>query len=177
MLRRHFLHSISQLRFHCRITREPWVPRPALTPYDALVAELFANMGPPGRWTDTMHVVIALRGAQSRATSKGRDYQALFSSVRRYLESRFPSLAREMPATHPVTHVAFSEEPCLQLPDYCGWAVQRWLRDDDKEWLRALSPKGPGWDYDEGMLTLPPDSAALYVSAGEITGVDFFCGL
>jgi len=176
MLRRRFLSFVSQLRFHCRTARLPWTSPPALNCYDALVAELFANMGPPGSWSDTMHVVIALRGAQSPATCKGRDYQALFSSIRRYLESRFPSLARGMPSTHTVRHVRFADEPCLQLPDYCGWAIRRWLLNSDDEWLRTLCPKGPGWDYEQGRLILPPDTAGLYISAGEITGVDFYCG-
>lgn len=175
-VRRYFLRGISQVSFHCRVSREPWIPRPARSPYDARVADIFGTMGAPGRWTDTMHVVIALRHAQSPATSKGDQYQALFLSVRRYLEKNFPLLAGEMPATHTVSHVAYSKEPCLQLPDYCGWAVRRWLRDGEEEWLRALSPKGPGWNYDEGALILPPDTAGLYVAAGEITGVDFFCG-
>jgi hypothetical protein len=175
-VRRYFLRGVSALQFHCRVARVPWIPRPALTPYDALIVELFETMGAPGRWTDVMHVVIAAHGAQRRGTGKGQEYQRLFVAIRRYLESRFPGLAREMPDTHPVAHVPFAEEPCLQLPDYCGWAVQRWLRDGDEEWLRALSPKGPGWNYDRKGLILPPDTAGLYVAAGEITGVDFFCG-
>lgn len=176
-VRRYLLRGISDVSFHCQVSREPWISRPALSPYDARIADIFGTMGAPGKWTDTMHVVIARRHAQSTATGKGKQYQTLFVSVRKYLEKEYPLLAGEMPTKHTVCHVAYSQEPCLQLPDYCGWAVQRWLRYGDIEWLRVLAPKGPGWRDDQDRLVLPPDTPAMYVAADKITGVDFFGGV
>ena len=163
-LRRFFLSLACRLDFHCRTAiLHPSSP-PGRSYYDSLVIELFEEMLPAGPWTDEMHVVVAPRGPQSPATGKGREYEARLSSVRRYLDEGFPSLAGAMPNAHDVKYSTPCDEPCLQLPDYCGWAIQRWLsgRKDD-QWLRALYPK-----WLQGGL-------ALYKAAGDITGVSFSC--
>lgn len=177
VVRRWFLSFLSGVNFHCRVAVfHPVFSPPAKTCYDSLVREVFAEMLPPGFPADTMEVVVALRGAQSAITGKGAEYESLFSSVRKHLEERFPAIADLMPEKHPVKHVGYRDEPCLQLPDYCGWAVRRCLANNDPEWLRLLHPEGPGWHYEQGELVLPPDRGALYVTAGQVTGIDFFCG-
>jgi len=178
VVRRFFLAVMADLNFHCRIAIfDPTCSPPGRTCYDALVTEIFAEMLPPGIPADVMEVTIALRGGQSGITGKGAEFESLFSSVRRHLEDRFPAIAGQMPDKHPVKHIAYRDDSCLQLPDYCGWAVRRWRVANGTQWLSLLRPRGPGWRDDQDNVVLPPRHEALYVTAGHVTGVDFFCGL
>lgn len=174
-VRRYFLSRLSDLSFHCRTAvLMPGSP-PARSAFDALIAEHFGWMLPPGGPADIMHIVVALRLAQT--SGKGPEYENILSAFRGRLDRNFPSIAASIPAQRAVTSDTPTHEPCLQLPDYCGWAVQRYLRYSQGRWLRALRPQGPGWHYDDqGSLRLPPGMGSVYKDAGEICGLDFHCG-
>ncbi len=99
--------------------------------YDYLITNLFKNIL---HISSNNYIYIATRGSKKRQLPLENAIQASLKYTETKFNTTIDSVQRVLPQTP-------SGEPCLQIVDYCNWAIQRAFLQNDMRYYNFLKEK------------------------------------